>query len=232
MSATESDAKFRRGRAAIERFGRTEATCRCTYTASATAMQEAEAVALHSSLSAAAAARRRRPRLRRRQIEKGEEDEGGKELMTSKHSTAENLATRPHRPSRRSLGPWARPVEFKMKEVNRRRRSLHDVCERRRQGNTLKNSPVVTPPAASSSAAAADKAFNWKKAIKEALRAAPGGELKLKRLRQAVLSEHAKQTKAGDAESGDNAKAAFKKRLKKMDGVSVSGKLVKLAPKS
>ena len=85
--------------------------------------------------------------------------------------------------------------------------------------------------AASSSTAAADKAFNWKKAIKEALRAAPGGELKLKRLRQAVLSEHAKQTKAGDAESGD-AKAAFKKRLKKMDGVSVSGKLVKLAPKS
>ena len=198
-------------------------------------MQEAEAVALHSSLSAAAAQRGAGGLgFEGGKSKKEKKTKAEKELMTSKHSTGREFATTTA--SAVAAGhwdPWARPVEFKMKEVNRRVGGLYTMFVKGGvEGNTLKNAPVVTPPAASSSTAAADKAFNWKKAIKEALRAAPGGELKLKRLRQAVLSEHAKQTKAGDAESGDNAKAAFKKRLKKMDGVSVSGKLVKLAPKS
>lgn len=85
--------------------------------------------------------------------------------------------------------------------------------------------PSVVPlPKAPPKAAAA---FNWKKAIKAELRAAPKGELRLKRLRKAVLAEHARQpTHAAPVE----ARRLFKKRLKKTSGVVLSGKLVRLAP--
>ena len=89
---------------------------------------------------------------------------------------------------------------------------------------------VVPPPPAPAAAAAAassssSSSFNWKKAIKEALRAAPGGELRLKLLRKAVLKQHKQQEGKADKEE---ARRVFKKRLKKTSGVVLSGKMVKL----
>lgn len=68
--------------------------------------------------------------------------------------------------------------------------------------------------------------FNWKGAIREALRAVAGGEMKLKKLRTAVLAEHAKAT--GGAADDEAARKVFKKRLKKLDDVTLTGKMVKL----
>jgi len=82
----------------------------------------------------------------------------------------------------------------------------------------------VTPPPAAAAAPAAES-FNWKRSIRGALRAASDGKLRLKRLRQTVLTEHARLDRAGD---WDAAKRIFKKRLKKMSGVMVSGKMVGL----
>ena len=113
--------------AAIERFGR-KATCR-TYTASATAMQEAEAVALHSSLSAAAPQRGAGGLgIEGGKSKKEKKTKAEKELMTSKHSTGREFATTTA--SAVAAGhwdPWARPVEFKMKEVNRRVGGLYTM---------------------------------------------------------------------------------------------------------
>ena len=70
------------------------------------------------------------------------------------------------------------------------------------------------------------KEFNWKKAIRAALRGVSGGEMKMKKLRAAVLAEHAKA--AGGAGEDDAARKMFKKRLKRLDGVTIKGKMVKL----
>ena len=52
-----------------------------------------------------------------------------------------------------------------------------------------------------------------------------GNEMKLKKLRAAVLAEHGKV--AGGA-GKDDARTMFKKRLKRLDGVTITGKMVKL----
>ena len=84
---------------------------------------------------------------------------------------------------------------------------------------------AAKPDAAKPAAAAAAK-FNWKRAIRDALRDAPDGELRLKRLRAAVLKQHAacEGAAGGESESSDAARATFKKRLKKMTGVQRKGK--------
>ena len=128
--------------------------------------------------------------------------------------------------------PFARPIEFKMKEVNRKVGTLYSMFVKGGvEGNTLKEKAAPPePPAKSSSATAASPStapdtFNWKRAIKEALRAAPGSELKLKKLRKAVLKEFTKQHAKGDKAE---ARRLFKKRLKKMDAVSIDKKHVRL----
>lgn len=125
--------------------------------------------------------------------------------------------------------PWQRPVEFKMREVNRRVGGLYSMFVKGEAiGGTIPPSgqeraaAAAAPAAAAAASSAADK-FNWKAAIRDALRAAPSGELKLKRLRTAVLKQHA----ASGAPSED-ARQQFEKRLKKESGWSTDGKLVRL----
>lgn len=132
--------------------------------------------------------------------------------------------------------PFARPIEFKMNEVNRKVGTLYSMFVKGGvEGNTLKEAapdaaPAQAPAAASSSAAADDdssSSFNWKRAISEALRAEPGREMKLKSLRHKVLAAHGKAPAAQRADA-EEARRLFKKRLKKMDTVTIDGKLVRL----
>ena len=76
----------------------------------------------------------------------------------------------------------------------------------------------------SSSMAAATK-DSWKKSMRNALRAAPQRQLKVKALRKAVLAEHAKSHPGAD---GKEAKRSFKERLKKDDNIVKEGKVLRL----
>ena len=195
-------------------------------------MQDAALDALHSSLSNAAMTRGASGGLgfegKSGKSSKEKKTKAEKELMQSTSSTGREYATTTAAAvAAGHWDPFARPIAFKMKEVNRRVGGLYTMFVKgETEGGTLKDKP----PAASSSAAAAPAAsadkFNWKKAIRAALRAAPGGELKTKKLRVAVLAEHAKSQPAVEREE---ARRLFKKRLKKADYVSVQGKRVRLA---
>ena len=123
--------------------------------------------------------------------------------------------------------PWARPVEFKMKEVNRRVGGLYSMFVKGgTEGNTLKADP---PPAdgagASAPSSSAAGAFSWKKAMRNALRAAPQRQLKVKALRKAVLAEHSKSHPDVDSKE---ARRSFKERLKKDDNIVKEGKVLRL----
>ena len=129
--------------------------------------------------------------------------------------------------------PWSRPVEFKMKEVNRRIGGLYSMFVKGgTEGNTLKEAKGVgsaPPEAEASSTSSTATSFNWKRAIKKALKSAPEQQLKVKALRKAILREYAAST--GGVGSGDGKEAArktFKSRLKKADYVALTGKVVKL----
>ena len=90
------------------------------------------------------------------------------------------------------------------------------------------SAPIAEPTPAPTPAPVA---FNWKKAIRKTLRGAPGGALRLKQLRQAVLTAHAAlltKLPHATAEAEDAPRRTFMKRLKKTRGVVVSGKLVQL----
>ena len=127
--------------------------------------------------------------------------------------------------------PWARPVEFKMKAVNKRVGGLysmfvkggtvHDVMESNPASSVAEPAPKV---------AAAAAGFEWRVAIEAALRDAPGRQLKLKKLRKAVLAEFGRHAAGNAAASEDGPpKKIFKKRLKKMsEAVVTEGKLVRL----
>ena len=190
-------------------------------------MQDAALSALHSTLSAQEAVRGSHG---------GLGFEGGGKKSKEKKTKAEKSLTSSTTSSGREFAtttaaavaaghwdPFARPVEFKMKEVNRKVGGLYSMFVKGgTEGGTL--GAGTAPAAASAAASSAADAFNWKRSIREALRAAPGGELRLKRLRQAVLAEHARAR----PDEADEARRLFKKRLKKAKGVSVQGKLVRL----
>lgn len=136
--------------------------------------------------------------------------------------------------------PWARPVEFKMKEVNRRVGGLysmfvkggtvHDVMESNPASSVSAN--AAESSSTTSATAVASGSFDWKAAIETALRSAPGRELKLKKLRKAVLSEYGRQgsSKKNASEDETPPKKIFKKRLKKIGEVVIDGKTVRLKP--
>ena len=128
--------------------------------------------------------------------------------------------------------PWARPVAFKMKEVNRRVGGLYSMFVKGGSvGATLDAAPAPAPaPAAAAAAATPDDgaSFNWKRAIKRHLRDAPGGQLRLKRLRKAVLAEwHRAAGSHGDKDKEEQRKL-FRRKLKKTSGVVLSGREVRL----
>ena len=140
--------------------------------------------------------------------------------------------------------PWSRPVEFKMKEVNRRVGGLYSMFVKGGTvGATLGDaapaesaSSSAAKPASSSAAgpakaavgSAAAERFNWKRAIKQQLRAAPEG-LRLKRLRKAVLAEWRQASGGGAAAAEEEEeRKRFKRKLKKTSGVIVSGRTVKM----
>jgi len=207
-------------------------------------MQDAALAQLHSQLSSASDARgahgglgfAKQPKASSKKEEGTEatrtllgEGGGGKKGTSREfHTTTAGAVAAGH------WDPFARPVVFKMKEVNRRVGGLYSMFVRGGQvGSVLDETPdgapvaapAQAPAATSTTAKAAGDAFNWKKAIKQQLRAAEGKKLRLKRLRKAVLAEHAK---TGGNARGDEAKKLFRKKLKKTDGVVLDGKMVRL----
>ena len=201
-------------------------------------MQEAEAAALHSSLRSKETTRGSHGGLGFDAAAggggKAKKTKAEKSLHSAKSSSREFATTSAGAVAAGHWDPWARPVEFKMKEVNRKVGGLYTMFVKGgTEGGTLtEHAPAPAAASAASASAAASSSpskFNWKRAIREALRAAPGGELRLKRLRQHVLAEHAKaQPQQGDDAEGLRRK--FKTRLKKMSDVTLQGKLVRLAP--
>ena len=85
--------------------------------------------------------------------------------------------------------------------------------------------PSVASTASASASNAATK-FKWRRAIRQALRAAPEQTLQLKSLRQQVLAEFGGDAWASLA--GADAKRLFRKKLKKVDGLILDGKVVRL----
>ena len=200
-------------------------------------MDEAAAVQLHSSLAAQEIARGAHGGLgfsagsgksKEKKSTKAE-----KSLMQSSTSSGREFATTTAAAvAAGHWDPFSRPVAFKMNEVNRKVGGLYTMFVKGgTEGNTLKDAPAPAAAAlaAASSSEAADGSFSWKRAIREALRAAPGGELKLKRLRKTVLAQYARAEPRCDEE---DARRKFKKRLEKLeDSVVIKGKLVRLKAK-
>ena len=122
-------------------------------------------------------------------------------------------------------GPWARPVEFKMKEVNRRVGGLYSMFVKGALRATRQPEPPTKNAESSAAASAADASFSWKKAMRNALRAAPQRQLKVKALRKVVLAEYGKSHPGVDDEA---ARSSFKERLKKDTNIVKEGKLVRL----
>lgn len=200
-------------------------------------MQEAALAAMHSELSAQEATRGHHgglgfDRAVGSQSDKASNTQAGKMLLNTgggNSSKREYHATTAGAVAAGHWDPFARPVEFKMKEVNRRIGGLYSMFVKGgTEGNTI---GATTAPAASADAPAAaasasnGESFNWKRAIKSALRDAPQRQLKLKKLRKAVLAEHAKSEGKVDKEE---AKRLFKSRLKKADYAVKEGKIVRL----
>lgn len=198
-------------------------------------MNDAALSAMHAELASAEAARGHHGGLG---FEKSAGAKLEKERTTAASKALLNSGTR-DRPSGReyhatSAGavaaghwdPWARPVEFKMKEVNRRVGGLYSMFVKGgTEGNTLKPEPPTKNAESSAAASAADASFSWKKAMRNALRAAPQRQLKVKALRKVVLAEYGKSHPGVDDEA---ARSSFKERLKKDTNIVKEGKLVRL----
>ena len=161
---------------------------------------------------------------------------GGKDR--SFHSTTAGAVAAGH------WDPWARPVAFKMKEVNRQVGGLYSMFVKgdtmggtiqpakeekgaaegkKRAKKAKKDKQEKLEKAAASAVAAAGPAgeegaaaFNWKRSIKTQLRAAEGRQLPLKRLRKATVA--ACQAHGGAA-AKEELRATFEKKLAKLAGV-------------
>ena len=212
-------------------------------------MDDAALTALHSQLSTSASSRGAhgglgfsQPAGASKKSKEAKGTEATRILVDGKasssreyHSTSAGAVAAGH------WDPWARPVAFKMKEVNRRVGGLYSMFVKGGSvGGTLDAAP--TPAAATAptpavaavptSAAAAKPSkstkFNWKRAIKHHLRDA-GGQLRLKRLRKAVLADWCRETGSSnsDKDKEENRKL-FRRKLKKTSGVVLNGRHVRI----
>ena len=171
---------------------------------------------------------------------------GGKDR--SFHSTTAGAVAAGH------WDPWARPVAFKMKEVNRQVGGLYSMFvkgdtmggslepakenglaakskKEKKEKKEEKEEKEKDKKAASAAAAAGSvgdeeaASFNWKKAIKTQLRAAEGQQMPLKQLRKGTVA--ACQAHGGAAAKAE-LRATFEKKLAKMAGVETIGDSVRL----
>ena len=129
--------------------------------------------------------------------------------------------------------PWSRPIAFKMKQANRTVGGLSSMFVRGGvEGNTLVDKPAnsgVEPAAAAAATTAGEGgSFNWRKAIKTQLKAAPGGALPEKALRKAVLAAYGAAL-GGAALGKEEAKALFKAKLPKSGASKGADKMVRLS---
>lgn len=156
--------------------------------------------------------------------------------------------------------PWARPVEFKMKEVNTRVGGLYSMFVKGETvGGTLKEASETAVGGASAAtdekqkkrdrkaakraakeaaagsaskdAADSSAAFNWKKVIKAELRSSDEKELPLKKLRKRVIAACEAQSATGGA-GKEELRALFAKKLAKTSGVETAGEAVRLSGNS
>ena len=215
------------------------------------AMEDAALAALHTQLASAEAARGAHGGLGFSKPLKGEgkakrdnDTEATRTLLNDKgggknrefHTTTAGAVAAGH------WDPWSRPVAFKMKEVNRRVGGLYSMFVKGGTvGSVLDDTPSASASASASAPApapapapvpssAAAATFNWKRIIKEQLRNAEGQQLKIKRLRKVVLAEYARRTTAAQGDK-DEARRLFRRKLKRMPGVTVEAKLVRLGSK-
>jgi len=207
-------------------------------------MQDAALAQLHSQLESAQADRGAHGGLGFSKPDKGaRKRDDGKETLASRtllgggggggkkgaarefHTTSAGAVAAGH------WDPFARPVEFKMKEVNRRVGGLYTMFVKggtmgSKQDDAAESAPA--PAATAASSASATPNFDWKKAVRKHLRDSEGHSLRLKRLRKAVLAEYA-QSAAGGGMDKAEAKRKLRKKLKRMDGVALEGKMVRLS---
>lgn len=150
-------------------------------------------------------------------------NDGGGKKKREYHATTAGAVAAGH------WDPWARPVEFKMKQVNRTANTLATMFVRGGvEGNTLAE-PAAAPSASADAAApaAAAASFNWKKEIKAQLRAAPGRTLRVGALRKAVLAAYGARV-GGAAVGRSEQKGIFKAKLEKSGASREAGKMVVL----
>ena len=221
-------------------------------------MEASRLAQLHATLEAGAAARgshgglgsqKSQPKKRKAETEATQAllGGGGKKANREFHTTTAGAVAAGH------WDPWARPVEFKMKEVNQRVGGLYSMFvkggtmggtiaqpeaaarkEEKRPGKKAKGKKAADGSADNASKEQAGtgdaEAFNWKKAIKAQLRAAEGQEMVLKRLRKAVIATCVAQGAAGGADK-PSLRATFAKKLEKTAGVVTVGDHVRLETK-
>ena len=204
------------------------------------AMQDAALEALHSQLQAGESARGSHGGLGfdakdGKKKKAGSETKAGKALL--KESTSSGREFQTTTAGAVAAGHWdpfARPVEFKMKEANRRVGGLYSMFVKGGTvGATLPTEPSQAPSSATSAssrtpATETASAFNWKKAIRAALGKAPERQMRLKKLRREVLAEYNEAIACGANNTDDQARRKFKRRLKKASGVTLQGKVVRL----
>lgn len=148
--------------------------------------------------------------------------------------------------------PWARPVEYELKKVNRTAGNLSSMFVKgETMGGTIEDKTTLAVPktdhkwsgpkkdkkekkaisadGATAQAKAAPvrtpsaEAFNWKKAIKAELRAANGCKVKTKALRRAVCDAFEAHAKAAGSKTDlESTRETFKKKLKKLEDVTVA----------
>lgn len=166
---------------------------------------------------------------------------GGKKSKNREfHSTTAGAVAAGH------WDPWARPVAFKMKEVNRQVGGLYSMfvkgatmggslepedgkAAKPKKAKKEKKENTAQKKAAAAAAGSVDGeavGFNWKKSVKTQLRAAEGQHLPLKRLRKGTVA--ACQAHGVSADKAE-LKATFDKKLAKMAGVETVGDSVRLA---
>lgn len=233
-------------------------------------MEAAALTKLHESLEAGALARGSHGGLGSQGMAKGKKRKAEESTMATAtllggskkgganrefHSTTAGAVAAGH------WDPWARPVDFKMKEVNTRVGGLYSMFVKGETvGGTLKGDSETAAPAkdgatdekqkkrdrkaakrAAQEAETASKtapdaavsaaAFNWKKAIKAELRSSDGKELPLKKLCKRAIAACEAQGATGGA-GKEGLRALFAKKLAKTSGVETVGEVVRLSGKS
>ena len=211
---------------------------------------EAEVSALHAKLEGGVAVRGASGGLGFEKERKGgskkQKSAGSSKAGKSAPATREFATTTSGAVAAGHWDPWARPVEFKMREANRKVGGLYTMFVK---GDTMGGTITDAPSGAGEDGAARGAkrkrkaapeapaqngaSFAWKREIRLRLKAAAGQSLKTKALRRAVVGSAA--ATLGGAKKGAKAelKSTFERMLRKTSRAEVDAAagIVRLRPK-